>query len=69
MLRRATHTENEGRAEHAFVTDDSDFQPCIVIERRHQGDEALGREVDVTDFLAQLANDVGKPQLDLVAAG
>ena len=69
MLRRATHAENEGRAEHAFVADDSDFQPCIVIERRHQGDEAFGREVHVTDFLAQLANYVGKPQFDLLAAG
>lgn len=42
---------------------------CIVIERRHQRDEACGREVDVTDFLAQPTNDVGKTRLDLITAG
>ena len=69
VLRRAIHTENERRAEHAFVTDDSDFQPCSVIQSRHQGDEALGREVHVTDLLAQRAKDLGKTQFDLLAAG
>ncbi len=69
VLRRAIDTENEGRAEHALVTDDSDFQPRIVIERRHQRDEALGREVHVADPVAQLAKHLAKPQFDLIAAG
>lgn len=69
VQRRHIHPEDKRDPEHAFIADQAHLQTGAAIDRRDQGNETLRGKINVASALAGFGQDLGKHQLDRLAAG
>ena len=62
--RRHVDAERERNPEHAFVSDQADFERGGIVDRHDQRDEAVGGKIDVAEALPGRVEHVGKRELD-----
>ena len=67
--RRGQHAGRELSAQHALAADHADFHTGMAIDRRHERNGTRGREVDMPNRLARLAQDVGQTEMNRLAQG
>lgn len=67
VQRCRVYAQHERSPEHAFVADETDFEPGVAVDRGDQRDVAVSREEYVTDALTGLAEHIAKTKLDLFA--
>src|SRR3954451_9061677 len=65
---RYIRLEREGTAQHSFIADHSHLESRVAIDGRDQRDRALGRKVNMLNALTGPAENLGKYQIDRLAA-
>src|SRR5206468_9498683 len=66
---RHVYAEHEWNPEHAFVSDQADFEGGRSVDRHDQRDEAPDGEIDMAEALPRLVKHLGKGELDRFAPG
>src|SRR6185312_8840883 len=67
VQRGSADTQHQRDAEHTLIAYESDLEARQIVGRSDQGNEAVGREVDVADGFAGLAEHLFKAKLNLLA--
>src|SRR6185437_11217733 len=67
VQRGSADTQHQRDAEHTLIAYESDLEARQIVGRSDQGNEAVGREVDVADTFAGLAVHLLKAKLNVLA--
>src|SRR6185437_2426905 len=65
VQRGSADTQHQRDAEHTLIAYESDLEARQIVGRSDQGNEAVGREVDVADTFAGLAEHLLKAKLNV----